>query len=269
MMKTATGRTLIAACVLIAAVPVRAARDPADELIREIIAGAKTDKERAAKLFEAAKVLTKAQKTQTILLKKAVEYGMKALTSPTCCQMVAEAIDLLEERFPKRKDEWTLKRADVCRALYRTTRGRSEKRKAGEAMVAALLAAGELHEKTKNWTAAAAAYKEAHLAAVYLRLGGTDHMLQKRRAAAYFAAASQKAARHAATVKKDPSKIAIRALLLETLVIELNDPAEARKHLTEDVDETWRTYVPLACLPLRRLKATVCKELGDWYSKSF
>jgi hypothetical protein len=116
---------LMAACVLLAAMPLRAADNPADKIIAEIISGAKTDSERAAKLVEAAKILRGQPKILVAVLEKAVAYGVKSPVTPVGCKAAADALDFLEEEFPDRKDEWTVKRVDVCRVKYRSAK-RSE-----------------------------------------------------------------------------------------------------------------------------------------------
>lgn len=259
--------SLLAGAALLAAAPAPQAEGLPDDLIRQITAGARTDAERAEKLYEAAQLLKSGDKTRLALLAKAVEHGMKGLASAACRKIVAKSLDLLHAESPDGKDEWTLKKADVLRARYRASRTQTSKRSAGEELVAALLAAGGIHEKNKDWAAAAAVYREANLVTTYLKLPAAKLVLEKRRAADHLAGAGQKAARYAAALQKDPAKTAFRILLLKTLVVDLNDPEQANKHLADDVDETWRTYVPLACLPVTGLKEVACKELGDWYGK--
>ena len=258
---------LMVACVLLAASPAGAAED-SDKLIAQIISGQKTNGARATKLLEAAKVLADQPKLCVAVLEKALEFALKPPVTPASCQAAVQAIYLLEAAVPKRKDDWTLMRADALRAKYRCTRGTAEKQKAAGELLDALLAAASVYEKRANWASAAAKYREAGPVAVYIKAGSTDEIRKKLKTASYFASIVQRAERYADALKKDPTKTSTRTLLIKTLVVELNDPAKAGEHLNQDVDEAWRTYVPLACKPLNKLSETACKELGDWYNKA-
>ena len=48
-------------------------------------------------------------------------------------------------------------------------------------------------------------------------------------------------------------------------LLEMGQPAEAAKLVSDDLDEATRTYVPLAAKPIREIAEAVCAELGDWY----
>ena len=257
----------MAACVLLAAAGARAADDPTDKFIAEIISGAKTNSARAAKLLAAAKVLTDQPKICAAVLEKAIEFGTKFPVTPASCKVVGDAIDLLEAEFPDRKDEWTQKRADACRIKFRCTRTAGEKQAAGRELLAALLAAAEIHEKSGNWTSSAVRYREAVPVDAYLKAGNAEEIRRKLKTVGHFATTIKRVAQYAASLKKDPSKASTRGMLVKLLVVELNDPARAAGHLNEDMDEMWRTYVPLAAKGLDDLDEAVCLELGQWYYK--
>ena len=257
----------MAACVLLAAAPGRAVDDSTEKFIAQIISGARTNSERAAKLLDATKALAGQPKVCLAVLEKAVEFGTKSPVTPAGCKAAGDALDRLEADFPDRRDEWTLKRAAACRARYRCTRDRSEKQAAGRELLAALLAVAEIHEKSGNWTRAAARYREAVPVDAYLKAGNAKEIRRKYKAAVHFATTTRRVAQYAALLKKDPSKASTRALLVKLLVVELNDPARAQPYLNEDVDEKWRTCVPLAAKALADLPESVCLELGRWYYK--
>jgi len=58
----------------------------------------------------------------------------------------------------------------------------------------------------------------------------------------------------------------MRQELISMLVVDLDEPAEAAGYLNEDVDESWRTYVPVAAGKVKDLQADVARTVGDWYS---
>jgi len=257
----------MAACVLLATAGARAADNPADKYIAEIISGAKTNSARAAKLVEAAKILRGQPKVFVAVLEKAVQFGTKSPVTPAGCKAAGDALDLLEAEFPDRKDEWALKRADTCRTKYRGAKTRSEKQAVGREFLAALLIAAEIYEKSGNWTGAATRYREAGSVDAQVKAGKASEIRRKLKAATHFTTVAKKVAQYAAFLKKDPSKASTRGMLVKLLVVELNDPKQALPYLNEDVDEKWRTYVPLAAKNLDDLAEANCLELGQWYHK--
>jgi len=68
-----------------------------------------------------------------------------------------------------------------------------------------------------------------------------------------------------AAVAKAPDDADARTKLILLHLHELDDPAGAQKHLTEDSDEALRTYIPLAAKPVKQVDRAVCMELGQWY----
>ena len=261
-------RGLTAACLLLTTVSPLTARESTDDLIAQIIADEKTNPARAAKLLEAATVMADQPKLCTTVLQKALDFALKPPATPAACRVAVQALDLLAHAAPKRKDDWTLKRADALRLQYRCTRGAAEKKKAADEFLNGLLAAASVHEKRDDWVSAAAKYREAGPLASYLKAGNADEIRAKLKTASHVATVVQRAKRYADMLKKDPTKTLTRTMLIKTLVVELNAPPKAVGHLNEDVDEAWRTYVPLACKPLDKLAETACKDLGDWYNKS-
>ena len=258
----------MAVCVLLSVALARAVDDPADAIISEIISGAKTNSARAAKLLEVARSINNQPKVYVSILEKAVEFGVKPPVTLAGFKTAGDAISLLEVKFPDRKNDWTLKRIDVRRAKYRSLRKRSEKALAGKDLLTSLLAVGEIQEKRGNWTGAIAAYREAGVIDAYVKSGSLAEIRRKLTTATNLSMVAKKAAKYAAELTKDPSKSSTRDMLVKLFVLELNDPAGAVEYLNEDLDETWRTYVPLAAKALDKLPKAVCLELGRWYHQS-
>lgn len=68
-------------------------------------------------------------------------------------------------------------------------------------------------------------------------------------------------------IADNPGDVEVRRKLVFLYVVELDKPKEAAKLLTNDIQEPWRTYVPLSARAVSELKEGECKKLGDWYSK--
>jgi len=65
---------------------------------------------------------------------------------------------------------------------------------------------------------------------------------------------------------EDAGHVVARQRLIRIYLVEFDRPDEARKLLTADVDEKWRTYVPLAVQGPGTLADEACVEqMGDWY----
>jgi len=82
------------------------------------------------------------------------------------------------------------------------------------------------------------------------------------------AAANQKKRRIEAlqaAMIKSPKDVEKRHELILYYVVELDQPADAVKHLIQDVDEVIRTYVPLAAKAVEDVPEAACLELGNWY----
>ena len=258
---------LVAACVLLTASPALTAEKPTDKLIAQIISGEKTNRAKAKKLLDTAMLLTDQPKTCVAVLEKVIEYGLKAPVTPAAAQMAAQALGLLEEAVPDRKDEWTVLRANAMHAKYRFARGAAEKKAMAEELMKALMNAAVICEKTGQWTRAAGMYRQAAPLSLTLMSGDTDNIRQKLKAASYLATVEAKVERHTEALLVDPTKASVRASLIKALLVELDNPAKAATYLNDDVDEAWRTYIPLACKPLDDLSEAASKELGDWYRK--
>ena len=267
MFRTVVSRCLIVTCVLLAASAARAADESVDKFIAQVISGIRTNSACATKLIEAAAALTSQPKICAAVLEKAIEYGTKSPVTPAGCQAASGALEMLAAEFPDRKDEWTLKQAGICGIKYRYAKTESAKQESGGKFLTALLAAGEIHEKNGNWTEAVAMYRQAGPVDTYLKMGGAENLRQKLKIAEHFSMVAKRVAMYSASLKKDPSNASTRGMLVKTLMVELDDPKSAIKYLNEDVDETWRTYVPIAAKGLDELSETVCLELGHWYYK--
>jgi hypothetical protein len=73
------------ACILLLAAPIQATVESTDNLIAQIITGAKTNEARAIELLDVAKVLTEQPKLRIVVLEKAFEFGIRSwnLAIPT------------------------------------------------------------------------------------------------------------------------------------------------------------------------------------------
>jgi len=242
-----------------------ASADDTDDLVKEILRSAKTNAERASALYRAARLAKDAPKLQIVLLEKAVECGVKDVAAPASRKIVIESLAKLTVLAPKRADTWRAASADLHRRWYRATRKRDDKAAVGEKFVDLLVSLGEDYGRDRKWAKAAGAYREAASVANSLDLTCKADIARDLRMASYFFGVSQKVDRYIRVLKQKPDHAATKASLLKALVVDLDEPGRAVKYLDDDVDEMFRTYVPLADKDPEELQPNVCRELGDWY----
>ena len=267
-MKYALVLGVVFASVFAAGVGSISADEAVDQLVKQVIADAKSNTERAAGLYGAGKIAKDTPEIQVVLLRKAVEYGMKSITVPEARATVQSAVDLLGKVAPEQADQWLEMNLDLHRRLFRACKSRDEKETVAEKLVELLLAKGRQRGSKGVWSEAAGAYREAYSVASMLNMDSKNEIARDLRVATHLLGVSQKVDRYETILKAKPDHAATRTLLLNALVIDLDAPARAVKHLNDDVDQAFGTYVPLAAGETGELQANVCRELGDWYYKA-
>jgi len=236
-----------------------------DALIRETIGKATTDAKRAEALYYAARKSKLAPETQIALLEKSLEYAMKTAGTYKGPMLFKKVLDELRRRAPGRQGEWDARRLEYNRALYRRATDRRDKYRTGERLVEALINAADRREKEGKWTEVLALLNEANTVAGQIDLKVQKKIAPRLQRAQQFRAALEKAAEYILILKRTPDSTAVRISLLTQLVVELNAPPLAAKHLADNVGDVWNTYVPLAARPVDEVEGPAAKELGDWY----
>ena len=240
------------------------AAEVTDALVKDVIAQGRTDIQRATMLYDAVPVAKDNAKLQIALLEKAVQYGISS-RSGKGIEIAARSLALLGEKAPGRNGEWKAKTTEMHRSSYRLSRTKAEKAELGQKLAASLAELAGLYETQGKWREAATAYYEADTVAASKTL--QTEMQQKRYRANYFVMIQRNVPGYKRSLETKPQNASVRMVLLKNLVIDLDNPKEGSKYLTEDVDEMWRTFVPLAARAADTLKTPECKSLGDWYYK--
>ena len=236
-----------------------------EELIRQVLAGTTSDRERAIKLFEAGQPLKDDPPAQTALLTRAVDYGMKDVSEAAVRTKVLAAIDLLSAQDEDNRASWLTKKLDVLRAGARAGATPEDRAQAGNQLLATLSQLAQASENAKQWDKAVDWWTETATAAKKIRPDAFPEYRSRLEWAKHYAAAAHQAADLIEKLKaKEDSRA--RATLLFVQTAELNDPGEARKFLTPDVAETWRAQVPLASQKPDSLTVDASHELARWYA---
>ena len=231
------------------------------KLIKEILAGAKTSTEAAAKLMQAAASLNDVPKTQAIFCRKAYEYGIKTAAGQG---EALQALDTLARIEPQHADEWVEKRVALYRLMY--VRSKPDKRVAvGTRLVALLRNRADTSAAKGRWNAALKFYSAAMRTAAALKLSDRTEIAGRIRDVTI----RMKQAKRFESLKKklqaNPDNDTTRNKVIEICLLEYDSPAQASKFVTEDGDEALRTYIPLAAKSMDELTEPQCLELAGWY----
>jgi len=255
----------IAVSVLVVGSEILCGQDQAEELIKEIIKGARSDAERSAKLLEAVAVADDNQKLKIVLLTKAVEYGTRGLRTPDDCERLQSALAMLVKAAPERESQWFSQQAKVYRRWYGMVKDPDEKQKLGDKVVDSYTKAGHAAAVRRQWKDSLAAYNNAKSAARSFKLPVYDKLIARTKVITSIYRARDRASKYAETLKDSPDKIEARTSLVELLLTVLDNPAAAGKHVNADLDQKLQSYVPLAAKDISEVPAQGCKSLAQWY----
>ena len=115
---------------------------------------------------------------------------------------------------------------------------------------------------------AKALYARALTIAKYIKSDRAETILAKNKRANTVIAQQAKLKSLQTKLAADPKNTGVRTKLILLHLVEFDNPAQAAKLLTDDLDETTRTYVSLAARDLADLDEAACLELGRWCSQT-
>jgi len=222
--------------------------------------GAVSSAEFAGRLLNAAKSVGGQKDLQALLCEKAYEFGIKA---PVGYQAATDAMKLLIEKMPDKKVEAQEKLLKVQQLRYARS-ATEDRKKIGLELVDLLTAFGDEKAKAGHEVEAVALYRRALTFATMWKSGRTAEIMGKIKQLAAAQESERRIAGLKARLEKDPKDGFARKTLITAYIGELDDPNEAVKLLTPDVDEGFRTYVPLAAKNLEALEEPACIQLAEW-----
>jgi len=230
-------------------------------LIKEILAGAKNSADAAATLMRAAVSLNDVPETQAMFCRKAYEYGIKTAAGQDAAM---QALAMLARIEPEHSDEWVEKRVALYRLMYARSKP-AERLAVGTRMVALLRDLGDTSAEKGQWKASLKFYNAAMRTATALRLSDRAEIAARFRDVSI----RMKQAERFESLKKrllaNPDNDTTRNKVIEFCLLENDSPAQAAEFVTEDGDETLRTYIPLAAKSVDELTEPLCLNLGKWY----
>lgn len=221
------------------------------------------DADLAATLLKAAQAATASPDLQALLCEKAYEFGVKNVAG---CPTAIEAMRLLAEKSPARKTHCQEKILTAAQTFFARSTGPA-KQKAGEDLLTIMVDLADDKVEVRKSAEAAAIYQRAVAVSSSIRSDRTGEIQSKIRDAQSRQRIDQRYDSLKARLEKDPQDADSRNALLLLAVVEYDDIAEASKLLNQDIDETLRTYVPMAAKSLEETPEAACLELAEWYRK--
>jgi len=215
----------------------------------------------AAKLVKAAKDMPDSPALQVLIYEKATQFGS---AGPAGCDTALEALGLLEKAVPDKTDLWQQRKFEVVKYRFGKSYG-AAKKAAGQPYMEMLEALADAQVAGGKGAEAKKLYSRALMIAKYIESPRSAEILAKSKRVSAAVAREAKLKSLQAKLTADPKDTAVRKELILFHVTALDNPAEAAKLLTDDLDEVTRTYVPLAAKSLDGLDEAICLELGDWY----
>ena len=241
--------------------PVAAAGDDADDIIKEVGRTTRTRTAAAEALIKAAKSLGDDPVVQGRVCEKAYEYG---ITTPAGYPSAIAALDMLDKVVPLRAETWRLKRMEVHR--LKTFRGpRADKPANARAYVALLLAEVSACEKRIAWRDAAKYQWKAYQVARAMKMPQKKALYEAARSAERRVMTHARVAALTAAIAKTPTDASVRKQLVLTYLVDLDMPDRAARYLSADLDAELRAKVSLAVREASVLADEDFLTLGRWY----
>jgi formylglycine-generating enzyme required for sulfatase activity len=222
--------------------------------------GAKAAPEFAAKLLDAARSARAQKELQGLLCEKAYEFGIKA---PAGYPAAAEAMKLLIEAGGNDKAAAQDKLLKVSELRLKSAK--DDRKQIGQELVDLLIAFGDERAEAKQTAEAVTLYRRAQALATSVQSDRAQQVADRIKKLNEATEAEKRIAAQRAQLVRDPKNTPLREKLILACLGELNDPNEAAKLVTADVNEGLRTYVPLAAKKVEDLAEGVCLDLAEWY----
>ena len=222
----------------------------------------KDDAELAWEILASAQRCTGQPALLALLCEKAYELGATYGSGYT---PAIEAMNLLAEKVPQKEKLCWKRILPLLRRKYSGAK-RFRRMEAGEYYVLTAVRRAMKLGEAGECDDALALLREARsvASAVRSREQTTISAMQK-----HFLGRSRIARRIKlleARLKSRPADRNARTTLVQLYVREVDQPAKAARLLdAAEMDEAWRTYVPLAAKPIDEIDPNVWVELGDWY----
>lgn len=215
----------------------------------------------ARQLLDAAKAPGVQPGLLAVLCDRAHELGSR---SPGGYETAAEAMELLAQRVPAGAAPAFDKIATIREKQYRAAKG-LDKADAGEVFIESVLVAAAAHMASGDTAEGAALLRKSLTVANAVKSDRRSEIQGRIDFAAVRLRAEKKAADLKAKLDAAPDDAAGRQQLVQTCLVDLDDPAQAETFLNESSDPLLRKYVPAVSKGVDAAPEVACMELGEWY----
>ena len=228
---------------------VAATRDVADDLAL------------AAKLLEAARAAESQPALLALLCEKAFDL---AAEDPKGCETALASAELLAGKVPQRAEALQERVLSVRQRQYDASRG-DARSVAGEALIKCLTGAAAARTGAGAFEEAAKFYRQALTVARAIRSANAEWIGSQLKRLGEHQRLAANLPRLVANLKANPDNREARDQLIRLLVVDLDTPAEAAKHLDDKCEPSLCKYVPAAAKPVEAAPEVACVEVADWY----
>ncbi|MBI5724505.1 MAG: hypothetical protein HZA50_11140 [Planctomycetes bacterium] len=234
--------------------------------IRKAVGSAdpKDDVQLADKLLKAAKDVTSQLELLAIICNKAYDLGLK---DPSGYQIAIDAMKFLMDKAPDSKALCMRKIADAYMLRYKQARTPEDKQRFGEEAICLMIDASEAKLRANDCQGALDDAKAAASLAATIKSPSKEDADGLVAELTLRLQLERQVSQLKAKLQASASDAAARQQIVKLLLIELDDPAEAKKFLGTGIDEATSLYVPLAAKKPEELQETAVGELADWYYK--
>jgi len=236
------------------------------EARRVSASASKTDDVAFAKtLFELIDGMKDAPDAQAYILLKVVEFGY---ASPAGHEITLQAIEMLERSRPGKNPQLLDKKLAILKSMYARS-PRSKKKQAATNYMETLVRVADSKLAAGKTSEAKSLYTRAIALAKYT--GQRDKAAAidaKRKRLEAESARNTKLKSLQAKLSKDPKDSETRLLLIMLYVVDRDAPDQAAKLLNDELDESLRMCVTLACKDVDKLQDVASMDMGQWYYKT-
>ena len=228
---------------------VKATRDAGDDI------------ELAARLLAAAKEAANQPGFLAVLCEKAADL---AGGHPDGYETAVEATDFLAAQVPDRAAACAERVVRIRQNQFEKSRG-DERLGAGEALLDALVPLVDAKEAAGEYFEAAAVCRRAQTVARAVKSDRGEEIEARQKQLAEVLRTVREIAGVETLIQRNPENTPAREKLVRLYLVDLDDPAEAAKHLEGVKDKSLRKYVPAAAKGVEAAPELACMELGEWY----
>ena len=215
----------------------------------------------AEKLLEAAREAAAQPALVEVICAEA--YELTSGTSEGYATALAAAA-LGMEHVREKSAAWCEKGVAIRQKEYDAARGEG-RTAAGEVLIEAMLALADVKGEAGETEALGGLYRQALAVARSIRSERREAIEVRLQAMGARERLLKEAARLKAELARTPDDASLRNELVRLLVVELDSPASAAKHVDGPCEAAWKKYVPAASRRAEEAPELACLELGEWY----